>query len=31
MLEKLPPDVPGQRWTNLEEVFHFDGNSGANG
>ncbi|HTZ59011.1 MAG TPA: L-rhamnose mutarotase [Acidobacteriaceae bacterium] len=25
MLEKLPPQIEGQRWTNLEEVFHFDG------
>ena len=25
MLEKLPPDIEGQRWTNLPEIFHFDG------
>jgi L-rhamnose mutarotase len=33
MLEKLPPDIPGQRWTDLAEIFHFDGASpvGTNG
>jgi L-rhamnose mutarotase len=25
MLEKLPPEIPGQRWTDLPEIFHFDG------
>jgi L-rhamnose mutarotase len=25
MLEKLPPDMPGQRWTDLTEIFHFEG------
>jgi hypothetical protein len=25
MLEKLPPDIPGQRWTDLTEIFYFDG------
>jgi L-rhamnose mutarotase len=27
MLEKLPPDIPGQRWTDLTEIFHFEGSS----
>jgi L-rhamnose mutarotase len=27
MLEKLPPEIEGQRWTDLAEVFHFDGES----
>jgi hypothetical protein len=25
MLEKLPPEIQGQRWTDLAEIFHFDG------
>ena len=25
MLEKLPPEIEGQRWTDLAEIFHFDG------
>jgi L-rhamnose mutarotase len=25
MLEKLPPEIEGQRWTDLPEIFHFDG------
>jgi L-rhamnose mutarotase len=25
MLEKLPPENQGQRWTDLAEIFHFDG------
>ena len=29
MLEKLPPEIQGQRWTDLAEVFHFDGESQA--
>ena len=27
MLEKLPPEIQGQRWTDLPEIFHFDGTS----
>jgi L-rhamnose mutarotase len=27
MLETLPPDIPGQRWTDLTEIFHFEGSS----
>jgi L-rhamnose mutarotase len=25
MLEKVPLEIPGQRWTDLPEIFHFDG------
>ena len=25
MLQKLPPEIDGQRWTELPEIFHFDG------
>jgi L-rhamnose mutarotase len=25
MLEKLPPEMQGQRWTDLPEIFHFGG------
>jgi L-rhamnose mutarotase len=31
MLEKLPPAVQGQRWTDLGEIFHFDGVFGGDG
>ena len=27
MLEKLPPEIQGQRWTDLPEIFYFDGPS----
>jgi L-rhamnose mutarotase len=27
MLERLPPEIPGQRWTDLPEIFYFDGMS----
>jgi L-rhamnose mutarotase len=27
MLEMLPPAIQGQRWTDLAEIFHFDGPS----
>jgi L-rhamnose mutarotase len=29
MLEMLPPGKQGERWTDLAEVFHFDGPSQA--
>jgi L-rhamnose mutarotase len=25
MLEMLPPEVPGRRWTDMGEIFHFEG------
>ncbi len=25
MLQQLPPEINGQRWTELPEIFHFDG------